>query len=64
MLVLQHLWDTLPPYLTLRFYFSCLIIMTTIISTFLTFLKPTINAYALNSVAIHIFYIVQKEYKK
>ncbi|KAM7325893.1 hypothetical protein ACRRTK_014371 [Alexandromys fortis] len=47
-----------------RYYFSCLVITTTIISTFLTFVKPTINAYALNSIAIHILYIVHKEYKK
>ncbi|KAL1763414.1 alkaline ceramidase 1, partial [Sigmodon hispidus] len=47
-----------------RYYFCCFVIMTTIISTFLTFVKPTINAYALNTIAIHILYIVCKEYKK
>ncbi|XP_052601656.1 alkaline ceramidase 1 [Peromyscus californicus insignis] len=47
-----------------RYYFSCFVILTTIISTFLTFVKPTINAYALNSIAIHIVYIVHQEYKK
>ncbi|XP_040594027.1 alkaline ceramidase 1 isoform X1 [Mesocricetus auratus] len=46
-----------------RYYFSCLVITTTMISTFLTFVKPTVNAYALNSIAIHILYIVHKEYK-
>ena len=54
----------LPPCLTLRYYFSCLVTITTIISTFLTFVKPTVNAYALNSIAIHILYIVRTEYKK
>ncbi|XP_021074176.1 alkaline ceramidase 1 [Mus pahari] len=47
-----------------RFYFSWLVVITTIISTFLTFVKPTVNAYALNSIAIHILYIVRTEYKK
>uniref|UniRef100_A0A8C9PQX9 Alkaline ceramidase n=1 Tax=Spermophilus dauricus TaxID=99837 RepID=A0A8C9PQX9_SPEDA len=41
-----------------RSHFTCLVIATTIISTFLSFLKPTVNAYALNSIAIHILYIV------
>ena len=34
------------------------------ISTFLSFLRPVINAYALNSIAVHILYIVFQEYKK
>lgn len=36
----------------------------TLISTLLSFLRPTVNAYALNSIAIHILYIVYQEYKK
>uniref|UniRef100_A0A8C9UP99 Alkaline ceramidase n=1 Tax=Spermophilus dauricus TaxID=99837 RepID=A0A8C9UP99_SPEDA len=47
-----------------RSHFTCLVIATTIISTFLSFLKPTVNAYALNSIAIHILYIVYREYWK
>ncbi|EPQ19042.1 Alkaline ceramidase 1 [Myotis brandtii] len=34
------------------------------VSTFLSFLRPTVNAYALNSIAVHILYIVFQEYKK
>uniref|UniRef100_A0A8C6RVJ8 Alkaline ceramidase n=1 Tax=Nannospalax galili TaxID=1026970 RepID=A0A8C6RVJ8_NANGA len=41
-----------------RSHFTCLVFTATMISTFLTFLKPTINAYALNSIGIHILYIV------
>ncbi|KAG3280606.1 alkaline ceramidase 1 [Ictidomys tridecemlineatus] len=47
-----------------RSHFTCLVIVTTMISTFLSFLKPTVNAYALNSIAIHILYIVYREYRK
>ncbi|XP_004378471.1 alkaline ceramidase 1 [Trichechus manatus latirostris] len=47
-----------------RFQFACLVIITTVISTFLSFLQPTINAYALNSIAIHILYLMIREYKK
>uniref|UniRef100_A0A8C5KXA6 Alkaline ceramidase n=1 Tax=Jaculus jaculus TaxID=51337 RepID=A0A8C5KXA6_JACJA len=41
-----------------RVHFTYLVIIISVISTFLSFLKPTINAYALNSVAIHILYLV------
>ncbi|CAK6445582.1 unnamed protein product [Pipistrellus nathusii] len=44
--------------------FICLIVIATMVSTFLSFLKPTVNAYALNSIALHILYIVFQEYKK
>ncbi|XP_066201241.1 alkaline ceramidase 1 isoform X2 [Saccopteryx leptura] len=44
--------------------FIFLVIIATMISTFLSFLRPTINAYALNSIAVHILYIVFQEYKK
>ncbi|KAM5238284.1 alkaline ceramidase 1 [Ctenodactylus gundi] len=47
-----------------RFQFTCLMLVATVISTFLSVLRPTMNAYALNSVAIHIVYIVRLEYKK
>ncbi|XP_006868951.1 PREDICTED: alkaline ceramidase 1 [Chrysochloris asiatica] len=47
-----------------RVHFTCLTVIITIVSTFLSFLRPTINAYALNSIAIHILYIVVQEYKK
>ncbi|VFV42325.1 alkaline ceramidase 1 [Lynx pardinus] len=44
--------------------FTCLVLITTVVSTFLSFLRPVINAYALNSIAVHILYIVFQEYKK
>ncbi|XP_037360141.1 alkaline ceramidase 1 [Talpa occidentalis] len=47
-----------------RLQFSLLVIITTVVSTFLSFLRPTVNAYALNSIAAHILYIVVQEYKK
>ncbi|XP_004595934.2 alkaline ceramidase 1-like [Ochotona princeps] len=47
-----------------RSQFTCLVAVMTLISTLLSFLRPTVNAYALNSIAIHILYIVYQEYKK
>nr|KAF6400203.1 alkaline ceramidase 1 [Rousettus aegyptiacus] len=44
--------------------FTCLVAITTTVSTFLSFLRPTVNAYALNSIAVHVLYIVFQEYKK
>ncbi|XP_007524891.2 alkaline ceramidase 1 isoform X3 [Erinaceus europaeus] len=47
-----------------RNHFVYLVFITTVVSTFLTFLRPTVNAYALNSIALHILYLVFWEYKK
>ncbi|XP_008049204.1 alkaline ceramidase 1 [Carlito syrichta] len=47
-----------------RLQFIRLVFITTMVSTFLSFLRPTVNAYALNSIALHILYIVCQEYKK
>ncbi|XP_014651552.1 PREDICTED: alkaline ceramidase 1 [Ceratotherium simum simum] len=47
-----------------RSQFTCLVIIATVVSTFLSFLRPTVNAYALNGIALHIVYIVFQEYKK
>ncbi|XP_074059859.1 alkaline ceramidase 1 [Macrotis lagotis] len=47
-----------------RSYFTYMILIISILVTFLAFLKPTINAYALNCVAVHICYFVRLEYKK
>uniref|UniRef100_A0A8D0WWJ8 Alkaline ceramidase n=1 Tax=Sus scrofa TaxID=9823 RepID=A0A8D0WWJ8_PIG len=47
-----------------RSQFICLVITATVVSTFLSFLRPTINAYALNIISLHIVYIVFQEYKK
>ncbi|OWK12409.1 ACER1 [Cervus elaphus hippelaphus] len=47
-----------------RSWYISLIVTITLLSTFLSFLKPTINAYALNAIGLHIVYIVVQEYKK
>ncbi|XP_010633369.1 alkaline ceramidase 1 [Fukomys damarensis] len=47
-----------------RFQFACMILSGSVLVTFLSFVRPTVNAYALNSVAIHIVYVVRLEYKK
>ncbi|XP_049644708.1 alkaline ceramidase 1 [Suncus etruscus] len=47
-----------------RFQLSCLVLIITVFSTFLSFLRPVINAYALNCIAIHILYLIFLEYKK
>ncbi|NXT26882.1 ACER1 ceramidase, partial [Syrrhaptes paradoxus] len=38
--------------------------VTTVISTFLSFIKPSVNAYALNGIAFHLLYLVWRELKK
>uniref|UniRef100_A0A8C3X1P8 Alkaline ceramidase n=1 Tax=Catagonus wagneri TaxID=51154 RepID=A0A8C3X1P8_9CETA len=47
-----------------RSRFICLVVTATVVSTFLSFLRPTINAYALNATALHILCIVVQEYKR
>ncbi|XP_032107988.1 alkaline ceramidase 1 [Sapajus apella] len=47
-----------------RSQFICLVFITTAVSTFLSFLRPTVNAYALNSIGLHVLYIVCQEYRK
>ncbi|XP_005405784.1 PREDICTED: alkaline ceramidase 1 [Chinchilla lanigera] len=47
-----------------RFQFTCMILTGTVIATCLSVVRPTANAYALNSVALHIVYMVRLEYKK
>ncbi|KAM7242052.1 hypothetical protein CapIbe_006523 [Capra ibex] len=47
-----------------RSRYISLIVIITLVSTFLSFLRPTINAYALNIIGLHIVYIVVQEYKK
>ncbi|NWU71471.1 ACER1 ceramidase, partial [Pterocles burchelli] len=38
--------------------------VTTVISTLLSFIKPSVNAYALNGIAFHLLYLVWRELKK
>ncbi|KAM4889342.1 alkaline ceramidase 1 [Thomomys bottae] len=47
-----------------RSKFVRLVIVTTVISSFLSLVRPAVNAYALNSIALHILYLVYQEYKK
>ncbi|EHH29527.1 Alkaline ceramidase 1 [Macaca mulatta] len=47
-----------------RSQFIRLVFVTTVVSTPLSFLRPTVNAYVLNSIALHIVYIVCQEYRK
>ncbi|KAM6168064.1 alkaline ceramidase 1 [Erethizon dorsatum] len=47
-----------------RFLFNCMILSSTVIITFLSVVRPTVNAYALNSMALHALYMAQSEYKK
>ncbi|XP_069864298.1 alkaline ceramidase 1 [Dipodomys merriami] len=47
-----------------RSHFSWLVVVTTVISSFLSLLRPVANAYALNSIALHILYMLHQEYKK
>ena len=55
---------TAEPFSSSRSRYSSLIIIISLVSTFLSFLRPTINAYALNAIGLHIIYIVVQEYKK
>ena len=55
---------TAKPFSFSRSWYISLIVTITLVSTFLSFLKPTINAYALNAIGLHIIYIVVQEYKK
>ncbi|XP_020827122.1 alkaline ceramidase 1 [Phascolarctos cinereus] len=47
-----------------RSQFICLVLLISITITFLAFVKPIVNAYVLNSTALHICYFVRMEYKK
>uniref|UniRef100_A0A8B9G286 Alkaline ceramidase n=1 Tax=Amazona collaria TaxID=241587 RepID=A0A8B9G286_9PSIT len=38
--------------------------ITTVISTFMSFIKPAFNAYALNCIAFHLLYLTRRELKK
>ncbi|NWI13974.1 ACER1 ceramidase, partial [Crypturellus soui] len=47
-----------------RKHFFWLSGITTVVSTFLSFIKPALNAYALNCIAFHLLYLTRKELKK
>lgn len=46
-----------------RSTFAALVIVITVISTASSFVKPTANAYVLNSFSLHLFYILAVEMK-
>ncbi|XP_068089862.1 alkaline ceramidase 1 isoform X2 [Hyperolius riggenbachi] len=53
-----------PRFIETRSQFGMVILITAVISTLLSFVKPTINAYVLNSIAFHILYVLWKEIRK
>ncbi|NXQ49093.1 ACER1 ceramidase, partial [Catharus fuscescens] len=53
-----------PKCIKTRRHFFWLTGITTVISTFMSFIKPTLNAYALNCIAFHLLYMTRKELKK
>ncbi|XP_014440401.1 alkaline ceramidase 1 [Tupaia chinensis] len=44
--------------------FTCLVVVSAVISTFLSVVRPTLNAYGLYTVSVHIVYMVFQEYHK
>ncbi|XP_077332428.1 alkaline ceramidase 1 isoform X1 [Lithobates pipiens] len=53
-----------PRFITSRSQFGVVIFITAVISTLLSFVKPTVNAYVLNCITIHILYVLVKEIRK
>ncbi|NWU98283.1 ACER1 ceramidase, partial [Upupa epops] len=53
-----------PRFIKSRKHFIWLSGVTTIISTLMSFIKPAINAYALNCIAFHLLYLTWRELKK
>ncbi|XP_051893795.1 alkaline ceramidase 1 isoform X1 [Pristis pectinata] len=44
--------------------FSLIVFLIALLSTILSFFKPTLNAYALNSIALHVIYVITLELKR
>ncbi|NWR41358.1 ACER1 ceramidase, partial [Regulus satrapa] len=53
-----------PKFIKTRRHFFWLTGITTVISTLMSFVKPTLNAYALNCIAFHLLYMTWRELKK
>ncbi|NXF12734.1 ACER1 ceramidase, partial [Smithornis capensis] len=53
-----------PKFIKTRKHFCWLTGITTVISTLMSFIKPTVNAYALNCIAFHLLYLTWRELKK
>ncbi|XP_038634165.1 alkaline ceramidase 1 isoform X2 [Scyliorhinus canicula] len=54
----------LPTFIKSRKSFSLIVFLTALLSTILSVFRPTVNAYALNSVAFHIIYVISLELKR
>ncbi|XP_060088634.1 alkaline ceramidase 1 [Heteronotia binoei] len=52
-----------PPFIKNRVQFQWLVGILTVLTSLLSFIKPVLNAYALNSVGIHILYVIFMEAK-
>ncbi|XP_005989895.1 alkaline ceramidase 1 isoform X1 [Latimeria chalumnae] len=50
-----------PAFIKSRSHFAWLVFFTASVSTVMSFAKPTVNAYALNSVTLHILYVLTLE---
>ncbi|NXG48097.1 ACER1 ceramidase, partial [Psilopogon haemacephalus] len=53
-----------PRFIKSRKHFMWLSGVTTVVSTLLSFIKPALNAYALNCIAFHLLYLTWRELKK
>ncbi|NXM31803.1 ACER1 ceramidase, partial [Oxyruncus cristatus] len=53
-----------PKFIKTRRHFYWLTGITSVISTLMSFVKPTLNAYALNCIAFHLLYLTWRELKK
>ncbi|XP_038627550.1 alkaline ceramidase 1 [Tachyglossus aculeatus] len=47
-----------------RSRFTRMVLITTVVSTLLAFIRPVVNAYVLNGIGLHIIYVVTLEYRK
>ncbi|KAL8177503.1 UNVERIFIED_CONTAM: hypothetical protein K2H54_009748, partial [Gekko kuhli] len=53
-----------PPFIKNREQFAYMVGTMTVVGTLMSFIKPVFNAYALNSVAIHLLYVIFLEVKR
>ncbi|NXY49961.1 ACER1 ceramidase, partial [Ceuthmochares aereus] len=53
-----------PRFIKSRKHFFWLCGVTTLITTLMSFIKPALNAYALNCIAFHLLYLTWRELKK
>ncbi|XP_005989896.1 alkaline ceramidase 1 isoform X2 [Latimeria chalumnae] len=53
-----------PAFIKSRSHFAWLVFFTASVSTVMSFAKPTVNAYALNSVTLHILYVLTLEMRR